>query len=106
MYDSKDDGAMITVTGFDYATFDFLLSLFAPMFGSYTPWIATGDKLRYRRERLTEKRGRPRIVDACACLGLVLSWFRFRGGKLVLQGWFGFTGEHTNAWLRFGRALL
>jgi hypothetical protein len=51
--DSKGDGAMITVTGFDCATFDSLLSLFAPMFGSYTPWIATGDKLRYRRKSLT-----------------------------------------------------
>jgi DDE superfamily endonuclease len=49
--------------------------------------------------------GRSRIIDAKTCLGLahVLAWFRFRGAEYILQGWFGFTGSHSNVWLRFGR---
>jgi DDE superfamily endonuclease len=47
--------------------------------------------------------GRKRLIDARSCLGLVLAWYRFRGGGFVLQGWFGLTGNHASVWLRFGR---
>lgn len=48
-------------------------------------------------------RGRNRIISARTCLGLVLAWYRFRGAEFILQGWFGFTGNHANVWIRFGR---
>ena len=37
LYDSGDDGALITVTGFDHATFSFISELFEPYFNCYTP---------------------------------------------------------------------
>jgi len=43
------------------------------------------------------------VIDAKSCLGLVLTWYRFKGAEFILQGWFGFVGSHLNVWLRFGR---
>ena len=108
LYSSGDDGALITVTGFDHATFKHILDIFTPFFEGYTPWIGkdTADGLKFRKVRADERRGRKRLVTATSCLGLVLAWYRFRGGEFILQGWFGFTGGHTNIWLRFGRRML
>ena len=106
LYQSGDDGALITVTGFDHDTFAFLLQLFMPNFNSFTPWVGRGDGFQFVRIKEGEKRGRKRLVTASACLGLVLAWYRFKGGEFVLQGWFGSTGGHTNTWLRFGRRML
>jgi hypothetical protein len=100
LYDSGNDQALITVTGFDHAAFTCLLSLFAPWFHRHTPW--TNDGSPFRR-LLNYTHGRSRIITAGTCLGLVLAWYRFRGPEYILQGWFGFTGSHANTWLRFGR---
>ena len=108
-FSSGDDGVLITVTGFDHATFNFMLSHFTPLFTSYTPWcskVGGVDGLNYRKLSNEEKRGKKRMVTAKACLGLVLAWYRFRGAEFVLQGWFGFTGTQCNVWLRFGRRML
>ena len=108
LYDSGDDPALITVTGMDHGAFKELLKLFVPLFDQCTPWTGDKDGTTYRRLRLdrSKGRGRPRIITAEACLGLVLAWYRFRGAEYILQGWFGFTGTHNNVWLRFGRRIL
>jgi DDE superfamily endonuclease len=107
VYDSKDDSSLITVTGFDHNAFSIILALFEPLFHAYSPWTGnSGEEFKYRRKGDNERRGRPRKVTAASCLGLVLSWFRFRGSEFILQGWFGFTGAHLNVWLRFGRRML
>ena len=109
VFASGDDGALITVTGYDHETFQYMLSLFLPFFTNYTPWCSKHggvDGLNYRKLNENEKRGSKRMVTAQACLGLVLSWYRFRGAEFVLQGWFGFTGTQCNVWLRFGRRML
>ena len=106
LYIAGDDGALITVTGFDHDTFDFLHDLFLPYFIGFTPWVKNNDGLSYKKLDGKEKRGRKRMVSSIACLGLTLSWYRFRGAKFILQGWFGFTGTVTNCWLRFGRRML
>jgi DDE superfamily endonuclease len=100
LYDSGNDQALITVTGFDHAAFNMLLSLFSTWFEQHTPW--TNDGTPFRR-LLHYNHGRSRIITASTCLGLVLAWYRFRGAEYILQGWFGFTGTHANTWLRFGR---
>lgn len=107
-FDSRDDGALITVTGFDHSAFNELLVLFEPVFNAYTPWTGKKDGFSYRpvTPNKSKGRGRRRLVSASSCLGLVLAWYRFRGGEFILQGWFGFTGGHTNVWLRFGRRML
>jgi DDE superfamily endonuclease len=107
VFESKDDGSLITVTGFDFNAFNMILSLFRPLFDGYTPWTGKQDGLTYKEVVVNGKyKGKSRIITAESCLGLVLAWYRFRGAEYVLQGWFGFTGCHTNVWLRFGRRML
>jgi hypothetical protein len=38
LFDSGDDQALITLTGFDHATFQELYNLFAPVFNAFTPF--------------------------------------------------------------------
>lgn len=102
LYNSGSDQALITVTGFDHATFASMLGLFEGWFNSHTPWTGSQDGSTFR-ELSPYTHGRNRIIDARTCLGLVLAWYRFRGAEYILQGWFGYTGAHANVWLRFGR---
>jgi hypothetical protein len=109
LYSAKNDQAYLTVTGFDVEAFHTLLGFFAPLFYRNTPWTGNQDGTTYKpliRLPQHKKGGRKRIICAHACLGLVLSWYRFRGAEYTLQGWFGFTGSHANVWLRFGRRML
>ena len=108
VYNCKDDGALITVTGFDHSTFQWLLDGFEPLFHAYTPWSSGKKDGRFTMKKVNqdEKRGRKRKVSSIACLGLTLAWYRFRGSEFILQGWFGFPGTLTSIWLRFGRRIL
>jgi hypothetical protein len=104
LYNSGNDQALITVTGFDHRAFRSLLELFSPWYLSHTPWTGSQDGTTYKTLAPRDGRtGRKRIITAVTCLALVLSWYRFRGAEFQLQGWFGFTGTHANVWLRFGR---
>jgi hypothetical protein len=51
-------------------------------------------------------RGSCRIISSSQCLGLVLAWICFKGPEYILQGWFDFTGCHSNIWLQFGIQML
>ncbi|CAB9508436.1 unknown protein [Seminavis robusta] len=103
LYSSGNNQALITTTGFDHRAFHELLKYFEPWFNSHSPWTGSQDGTTCRRLKRRGRAGRRRIIDAPKCLGLVLTWYRFRGGEYILQGWFGFTGTHANVWLRFGR---
>lgn len=106
---SGDDQSMITVTGFDCDAFNKLLNIFKPYYYNYTPWTGDKDGTTYMKLKVPyneRKSGRKRIIKAHAALGLVLTWYRFRGAAYILQGWFGFTGSHANTWLRFSRRML
>ena len=39
-YSSGDDGVLITITGFDHETFQFIHSLFEPLYSRYTSWCS------------------------------------------------------------------
>jgi hypothetical protein len=43
LYSSKNNQALITLTGFDHNSFAELLTLFEPYFMKYTPWNHNGD---------------------------------------------------------------
>ncbi|CAB9511759.1 unknown protein [Seminavis robusta] len=102
LYASGNNQALITTTGFDHKSFRTLVELFAPWFKGNTPWTGKQDGTTFKKlSKYTH--GRSRIIDTETCVGLVLTWYRFRGGEFVLQGWFGFTANHANVWLRFGR---
>ena len=101
LFRSGEDQPLITTTGFDHRAFEGLVAIFKPWFDAHTPWVGANDGTKFKP--LRSACGRKRILDASTCLGLVLSWFRFRGAEWILQGWFGLTGGHANTWLRFGR---
>lgn len=109
LYHSRNDQALITVTGFDHAAFSAMLYDFCPYFYNFTPWTGKHDGTTYKALRSasnTSTPGRPRKIKAHACLGLILASYRFRGSDYQLQGWFGFTGTHASVWIRFARRML
>ena len=91
---------MVTLTGFDYATFHWLIQKFAPLYDKYSPHSEDGLIKRIR------KQGRPRLMTAVDCLGLNLAWTRLRGSMVALQLIFGLTETSVSIYLRFGRRLL
>jgi hypothetical protein len=106
LYGSKNEQAMITVTGFDHRAFKAMHDLFEPLFDAFSPWTKCNPGFNYKAINTNQTRGGPRIISSTQCLGLVLAWYRFKGAEYILQGWFGFTGGHTSVWLRFGRRML
>lgn len=61
---SANDGAVIAVTGFDVATFQCLLGLFAPCFLAHTPWVGEQNGFNCRKlNKSTETKGRKRLAS-------------------------------------------
>jgi hypothetical protein len=86
MYTSRDDQAMIHLTGFDFASFHFIVNLFAPKYNEYTP-VVGWDGFILCKVSLTQ--GRPRLLNQADCLVLVLvlvlAWSRTQGSLMVVQ---------------------
>jgi hypothetical protein len=72
---------MITLTGFDMESFMYICALFRPLYNNYSPFI---DENGYIVKKKT-KRGRPHLMKAEDCLGLVLAWTCSRGCLVSLQ---------------------
>jgi DDE superfamily endonuclease len=103
LVESRDDQAMITLTGFDFNSFFWLLAKFQPLYDNNSPFLAEDGSIIPIGER---GRGRPRIVTAVDCLGLCLAWTRTRGSNMVLQLIFGMTATPVSMYLRFSRRIL
>jgi hypothetical protein len=71
LYRSKSLEGFITATGLDPLCFEQLLALFVPIFLASSPYSQDG---AIREVNENETRGRPRLINAAACLGLVLYW--------------------------------
>ncbi len=99
---SNVDQSLITMTGFDGASFASLLQKFAPLFDEYTPFNTSHILLKQD----PSKEGRPRKVRPEDCLGLVLVWTRTRGSLTTLQLIFGMTCSNLCMYLRFGRRVI
>jgi hypothetical protein len=102
--DSRNDQALITLTGFDFETFEWLCAKFYPIYSTHSPFLGEGGRIKKIPE--TSKGGRPRLVSAADCLGLCLAWTRTRGSTMVLQLIFGVTSSNVSIYLRFGRRIL
>ena len=98
LFYSYNNQALITATGLDHATFQYLLSEFEPIFNAYTPFGSTIIK--------KSTRGRKRRITAVDCLGLVLVWTRTRGSVMSLQLHFGLSMTNLTMYLRFGRRIV
>ena len=103
VYQSRNDQAMITFTGFDCDTFAYVLSKFGPIFSEYSPFIDTKYGYIVRR---TNRRGRKRSIAAHDALGLVLGWTRTRGSLMALQMLFGLTMSPLQKYLQFSKRIL
>jgi hypothetical protein len=94
---------MITLTGFDFITFDWLLEKFKEKYDNYSPFVDPYGRIVPINNL---QKGRPRLTTAADCLGLCLAWTRTRGSNMVLQIIFGMTSSPVSIYLRFGRRIL
>ena len=97
---SRNDHALITLTGFDYASLLTLFSFVQPLFDNYSPFLDENIV------PINPEKGRPRLITHRDCVGLVLMWTRSRGPSYVLQTTFGMTMTNLSVYLRFGRRLM
>ena len=103
LYNARQDDALITMTGFNFAAFESLLEFFAPLFKQLTPHVPSGCNIqRVRRMR----KGRKRLISPILCLGLILVYTRTQGAMKSLQMLFGLTASKLSLWLRYGRRIL
>ena len=103
VFRSGDPQAMITLTGFDLPSFQYLCALFAPYYNDFSLFldVENGYILKKRTNR-----GRPRLMTAEDCLGLVLGWSCTRGSLMVLQLIFGMSMTPDAKYLRYARRIL
>ena len=97
LYEAQNHQGMITLTGFDCASFASLCGIFAPVFDSYTPFIPSGTSC-FEHEKIKNK-GRPQTIRPEDCLGLVLAWTQTRGSLMALQLIFGMTFSNLDTYL-------
>ena len=103
LYGSSNSQAMITLLGFDVATFEWLREKFEPLYTTHSPFIADDGTIVEIRER---GNGRPCLMSGADCLALNLAWSRLRGSTTALSLIFGMTGSSVSMYLRFGRRLI
>lgn len=110
LFDSGQDDALVTICGFDHASFALLHTKFKVEFDRFTPYnTKRGDgRIATIGIRATNRtvRGRKRLLTSIHCLGLALAWTRTQGSYSVLQIMFGLTASHLSLWLRFARRLV
>ena len=104
LYAARQDQALITLTGVDFATLDWLAEKFQDLYDKYSPWIdETDGKIKVIPNT---KKGRPRMMTALDCLALCLVWTRTRGSWMIVEIVFGMTANPVSMYLRFGRRIL
>ncbi len=106
LYRSANDQALITMSGFDHRTFSYLLNKFTHLFHRYSPYSSNTGRLIRELRNNGSRGGRPRSLDSCSCLGLVLTFTRTKGALTVLQLVFGLSFSVLCIFLKFGIRLL
>ena len=102
LFNSKHDDALITLCGFDHASFELLYQLFKPYF-DFTP---CRKKTEFIAKNSITKSSRSRLLCSISCLALGLAWTRTRGSYMILQIIFGLTHGSLNIWLRLSRRMI
>jgi hypothetical protein len=84
LFDSGQDDGLITLCGFDHASFNSLLQIFAPVYDAYTPYAEDGSfEIRVKETtRNHHMKGRPRLTNATDAL-LVALGAEWRDHRLV-----------------------
>lgn len=104
LFSSGDEQSLITLTGFDHASFAYILERYAPLYDSHSPYSADGCIRQLDGD--TSLGGRPRSMTASMSLALALAWTRTRGSEYVLCMLFGVTHTVCSLFLRFSRRIL
>ncbi|EGZ29799.1 hypothetical protein PHYSODRAFT_294792 [Phytophthora sojae] len=104
LFNSGSNQSLITLTGFDHTTFAYLLTRYAPLYDSYSPYSTDGCIRQLQRE--INVGGRSRSTTAAMSLALALAWTRTRGSEYVLCMLFGITNTVCSLFLRFSRRIL
>ena len=99
---SNNDQAMITLTGLITEAFLYILTMFAPVFDEYSPFV---DEDGCSVKKL-EKIGRRRTILPKDCLGLLLALSHTRGSMMVLQLLFRMTYSSLSKYLQFARRII
>ncbi|GMF31749.1 unnamed protein product [Phytophthora fragariaefolia] len=104
LFSSGNNHSLITLTGFDQASFAYILERLAPLYDYYSPY-SVGGCIR-QLENDASLGGRPRSMAASMGLALRLAWTRTRGSEYILR--MLFDGTHTvySLFLRFIRRIL
>ena len=84
LYAARQDHALITLTGVDFTTLDWLAEKFLNMYDKYSPWIDETPDGKIKVIPNTKKGG-PRTMTALDCLCLCLAWTRTRGSCMILE---------------------
>lgn len=104
LFNSGNNQSLITLTGFDHASFSYLLTRYAPLYDTYSPYSSDGCIRQLRHD--SHVGGRPRSMTAEMSLALSLAWTRTRGSEYVLCMLFGITHSICSLFLRFSRRIL
>ena len=107
LFGSGDNQALLNCCGVDHPVFRELLSIFKPVFDTYTVDRYT----EQIRPRALTKEGKPkgkaRVITPTIGLALVLTWYRTRGSAArTLSMIFGLTSTPLYKWLKFSRKVL
>jgi hypothetical protein len=84
LFNSGQDDALITMTGFNHANFNELLQHFSPLFYQYTPHIASGCNIQQLPGH-NNSQGCLHTISPRIALALVLVWTRTCGSYAALQ---------------------
>ena len=103
LYLARQDQALITFAGINFATFDYLAPKFEAWYNRYTHWtdLAEGKIVPVR-----ENKGRPCLLHAMECMALALAWTRARGSMMILSMVFSMTSTPLSLYIRFARRIL
>jgi hypothetical protein len=106
LFHSGNDQALITLTGLDFETFNWICPKFSILYDTHSPFVDPDGRIVPLRNPPVNQGGRPRMLSGADCLGLCLAWTRTRGSITVFQIIFGMTGTPVSMYLRFGRRIL
>ena len=107
LFNSKHDDALITLCGFDHASFEILHQLlFKPCFDSFTRPCSRRKNTDFIVRNSTTKKGWQRYLCSISCLALGLAWTRNHGSYMILQKICGLAHGSLSVWLRFSREMI
>jgi hypothetical protein len=102
VFNSQQDDVLITLCGFDFASFETMHCRFKILFDNLSPYHSHGRLIAKHNKKKSERC----LITSYQCLALVLAWTRTQGSFAVLQIIFGMTAGCLSLWLRFGGRLL